>query len=80
MQPGRKVARSFFVVCCDTSIMLDGIEESLNEIALGVKYEVQVRLTLRFDFGGITTLMARTSKLPMKLSMNRPGFAGGHLV
>ena len=40
MQSGKEVARGLFVACCDTSIMLDGIEESLDEIALGVECEV----------------------------------------
>jgi len=40
MQPGEEVARGFLVVCRDTSVMLDGIQESLDEIALGVECEV----------------------------------------
>jgi hypothetical protein len=40
MQPGKEVASCFFVACRDTSIMLDGIEEPLDEIALGVECEV----------------------------------------
>ncbi len=40
MQPGKEVARGFLVACRDASIVLDGIEESLDEIALGVECEV----------------------------------------
>jgi hypothetical protein len=40
MQPGQEVARGFLVACRDAPIMLDGIEESLNEIALSVECEV----------------------------------------
>jgi len=40
MQPGQEVARGFLVACRDTPIMLDGIEEPLDEIALGVEGEV----------------------------------------
>jgi len=46
VQSGKEVARGFFVACRDTSIMLDGIEESLDEIALGVKCEVAGPLDL----------------------------------
>ena len=59
MQSGKEFVRGLFVACCDTSIVLDGIEESLDEIALeGAKS--QARLTLRVDFGGMTALMARS--------------------
>ena len=62
MQSGKEVARGLFVACCDTSIVLDGIEESLDEIALeGAKS--QARLTLRVDFGGMTALMPRSPDL-----------------
>ena len=71
MQSGKEVVRGLFVACCDTSIVLDGIEESLDEIALeGAKS--QARLTLRVDLGGMTALMARTSRLVMKLSVSYP--------
>ena len=40
MQPGQEVACGFFVACRDTSIMLDGIEETLDKITLGVECEV----------------------------------------
>jgi hypothetical protein len=44
MQSGKEVARGLFVACCDTSIMLDGIEESLDKIALGVDAKSQADL------------------------------------
>ncbi len=37
---GEIVPGGLFVACCDTSIMFDGIEESLDEIALRVECEV----------------------------------------
>jgi hypothetical protein len=46
MEPGKEVTRSFFVACCETSIMLDGIEESLDEISLGIECEVAVPFDL----------------------------------
>ncbi len=62
MQSSKEVVRSLFVACCDTSIVLDGIEESLDEIALeGAKS--QARLTLRVDFGGMTALMRAVGTL-----------------
>ena len=72
MQPGQEVAGGFLVACRDTSIMLDGIEEPLDEITLGVEGEVAGSFDLRFDFGGMTALMARTSRLVMKLSASYP--------
>ena len=48
MQSGKEVARGLFVACRDTSIMLDSIEESLDEITLGVECEV----TSPFDLAG----------------------------
>jgi hypothetical protein len=54
--------------------MLDGIEETLDEIALGVECEVAVPFDLAvwFDFGGMTALTARTSRLLIKLSASYP--------
>ncbi len=46
MESGKEVARGLFVACRDTSIMLDGVEESLDEIAFGVKCEVAVPFDL----------------------------------
>ncbi len=46
MEPGKEVARGLFVACRDTSIMLDGIEESLDEISLGIECEVAVPFDL----------------------------------
>jgi hypothetical protein len=43
--------------------MLDGVEESLDEIALGRSAKSQTRLTLRVDVGGMTALMARSPDL-----------------
>ena len=40
MLSGKEVARGRVVSCCDTSIMLDGIEETFDKIALGVECEV----------------------------------------
>jgi len=37
MESGKEVARGLFVACGDISIMLEGVEESLDEIALGVE-------------------------------------------
>lgn len=59
MQSCEEVSRGFFVACRNTSIVLDAIEEALDEIALGIECEVAGSLNLRFDFGGMTTLMAR---------------------
>ena len=46
MQSGKEVARGLFVACRDTSIMLDGIEETLDEIALGIECKVAVPFDL----------------------------------
>ena len=40
MQSSKEVAGGFFVACGDSSVMLDGVELSLDEIALGVECEV----------------------------------------
>ncbi len=40
MQSDKQVARGFFVSCRDGLIVLDGIEESLDEIALGIECKV----------------------------------------
>ena len=40
MQSDKEVARGLFVACRDTSIMLAGIEEPLDEISLGIGCEV----------------------------------------
>lgn len=46
MKPGKEVSRGLFVACRDTAIMLDGIEESLDEISLGIECEVAVAFDL----------------------------------
>jgi hypothetical protein len=46
MQPGQEVARGLFVACRDTSKVFDGIEESLDEISLGIEREVAVPFDL----------------------------------
>jgi len=46
MQSGKEVSGGLFVACRDTSIMLDGIEESLDEISLGIECEVAVPFDL----------------------------------
>jgi hypothetical protein len=38
MEPGREVSGGLFVACRDTPIMLDGIEDSLDEI-FGIERE-----------------------------------------
>jgi len=62
VQSGQEVACGLFVACRDAPILLDCIEESLDEISLGVECEVAGPLTLRVDLGGMTALMARTSR------------------
>ena len=68
MPETKEVAGGFFVACGDSSVMLDGVEESLDEIALGVECEVAGPFDLSVDLGGITALMVRISRLLMKLS------------
>jgi len=63
MQAGEEIARGFFVAGRDAAELFDEIEEALDEIAFGVEGEVAIGVTLRFDFGGMTGLMARTSRL-----------------
>jgi hypothetical protein len=60
MQSGRKLRAVFRSVLRTPRI--DGVEESLDEIALGV-VPVSTRLTLRVDVGGMTALMARSPDL-----------------
>ena len=50
MKAGEKVAGGFLVAGCDGPEMLDGIEEALDEIALGVKREVAVAFDLAVGF------------------------------
>jgi hypothetical protein len=46
MQTGKEVSGGLFVACRDSPIMLDGIEESLDEISLGIECEVAVPFDL----------------------------------
>ena len=46
MQPGKEVSGGLFVACRDTPIMLDCIEESLDEISLGIECEAAVPFDL----------------------------------
>ena len=46
MESCEEVAGGFFITGCDTSEVLDGIEEALDEIALGIKCEVAIALDL----------------------------------
>ena len=62
MQAGEEIARGFFVAGRDASELFDELKETLDEVGFGVKGELQSRVTLRFDFGGMTGLMARTSR------------------
>ena len=46
MDVGEKVSGGFFVACCNAPEVFDGVEETLDEIALGVEREVAVTLDL----------------------------------
>ena len=46
--------------------MLDNAEEPFDEIALAVESEVAIALDFRFDFGGMTTRIARAVRLSTK--------------
>ena len=67
MEAGEEIACGFFVAGRDASELFDELKETLDEIAFGVEGEVAIASDLlRFDFGGMTGLMARTSRLSMK--------------
>ena len=46
MESCEEIARGLLVAGCDGAEMLDGIEETLDEIALGIKREVAVAFDL----------------------------------
>ena len=46
MKAGQEVLRGLLVARCDCSKMLDGIEETLDDVALAIKREVAIA----FDF------------------------------
>src|ERR1019366_9841179 len=78
MQACEKIARGFLVARGDGPKMVDCIEEPLDEVALGIeRAKSQSRLTLRFDLGGMTGLMARTFRLSTELSGHNPCRRGG---
>ena len=62
MQAGEEIARGFFVAGRDASELFDELKETLDEVAFGVKGEVGIARDLAIDFGGMTGLMARTSR------------------
>ena len=63
MQAGEEIARGFFVAGRDASELFDELKETLDEVALGVEGEVAIASDLAVRFGGMTGLMARTSRL-----------------
>ena len=68
MQAREEIAGGFFVAGGDAAELFDKVEEAFDEVAFGVERKVAVARDLAFDFGGMTGLMARTSRLAMKLS------------
>ena len=46
MEASEEVAGSFFVACCNAREVFDGVEETFDEIALGVEREIAVTLDL----------------------------------
>ena len=47
MQAGEEIARGFFVAGRDASELFDELKETLDEVAFGVKGEVEQRLRVR---------------------------------
>ena len=66
MQAGEEISRSFFVAGGNASELFDELKETLDEVAFGVEGEVAIAFDLAIYFGGMTGLIARTSRLSMK--------------
>ena len=46
MQTGEEIACGLFITGCDAPEVFDGIEEALDEIALGIEREVAIAFDL----------------------------------
>jgi len=51
MEAGEEIARGFFIAGCDTSEMLDDIEEPFDEVSLAIEREVTWALDLPAGLG-----------------------------
>lgn len=61
MDASEKVLSDFVVACCNAFEVFDGVEKTLDEIALSIKRKVAVSCDL--VLGGMTHLMARRLRL-----------------